>query len=62
MDFHYLAQSMEIDEEMCTKIDTALKEFHTHKSSAIAARFSKEKAMLLTIGIYQNSNFFRVWS
>ena len=37
MDFRYLAQSMEIDEQMCTKIDTALKEFHAHKDSVIAA-------------------------
>ena len=37
MDFHYLAQSMQIDEQMCAKIDTALKEFHAHKDSIITA-------------------------
>jgi hypothetical protein len=37
MDFCYLAQSMEIDEQMCTKIDTALKKFYAYKSSVIAA-------------------------
>ncbi|KAF8801574.1 hypothetical protein BYT27DRAFT_7261911 [Phlegmacium glaucopus] len=37
MDFHYLAQSMQIDEPMCAKIDAALKEFHTHKDLIIAA-------------------------
>ncbi|KAF8800937.1 hypothetical protein BYT27DRAFT_7227077 [Phlegmacium glaucopus] len=37
MDFRYLAQSMQIDEPMCAKIDAALKEFHTHKDSIIAA-------------------------
>ncbi|KAF8809172.1 hypothetical protein BYT27DRAFT_7222697 [Phlegmacium glaucopus] len=37
MDFHYLAQSMQIDEPMCTNIDAAPKEFHTHKDLIIAA-------------------------
>jgi hypothetical protein len=37
MDFRYLAQSMEIDEQMCAKINTALKEFHGHKDSIITA-------------------------
>ncbi|KAF8800624.1 hypothetical protein BYT27DRAFT_7262783 [Phlegmacium glaucopus] len=37
MDFRYLAQSMQIDEPMCAKIDAALKEFHTHKDLIIAA-------------------------
>ena len=37
MDFRYLAQSMQIDEQMCAKIDAALKEFHAHKNSIIAA-------------------------
>jgi hypothetical protein len=37
MDFRYLAQSMQIDEEMCTQIDATLKEFHAHKDSIIAA-------------------------
>jgi hypothetical protein len=37
MDFRYLAQSMQIDEEMCEKIDAALKEFHAHKDSIITA-------------------------
>ena len=36
MDFRYLAQSMQIDEQMCMKIDAALKEFHDHKDSIIA--------------------------
>ena len=36
MDFRYLAQSMLIDEQICTKIDAALKEFHAHKDSIIA--------------------------
>ncbi|KAF8811457.1 hypothetical protein BYT27DRAFT_7252778 [Phlegmacium glaucopus] len=36
VDFCYLAQSMEIDEQMCTKIDAALSEFHDHKESIIA--------------------------
>ena len=35
MDFRYLAQSMQIDEQMCTKIDAALKDFHAHKDSII---------------------------
>ena len=37
MDFRYLAQSMQIDEKMCAKIDAALKEFHAYKESIIAA-------------------------
>ena len=37
MDFCYLAQAMQIDEQMCTKIDAALKEFYAHKDSIIAA-------------------------
>ena len=37
MDFCYLAQTMQIDEQVCTKIDEALKEFHAHKDSIIAA-------------------------
>lgn len=37
MDFCYLAQSMQIDEQVCTKINDALKEFHAHKDSIITA-------------------------
>jgi Plavaka transposase/uncharacterized protein DUF6830 len=37
MDFRYLAQSMQIDEQMCAKINAALKEFHAHKNSIITA-------------------------
>ena len=37
MDFHYLAQSMQIDEQMCAKIDAALREFHAHKEAIIIA-------------------------
>jgi hypothetical protein len=47
MDFHYLAQSMEIDEQMCTKIDTALKEFHAHKNSVIAVGGQQEKGHVI---------------
>lgn len=37
LDFRYLGQSLEIDEKTCTKIDDALKEFHTYKGSIIAS-------------------------
>jgi hypothetical protein len=37
MDFRYLAQSLVIDEKMCTRIEAALKEFHRHKASIISA-------------------------
>ena len=37
MDFRYSAQSMQIDEKLCGEIDAALKEFHAHKDSIIAA-------------------------
>ena len=37
MDFRYLAQMLEIDEEMCTRTEAALKEFHRYKDSIIAA-------------------------
>lgn len=37
MDFRYLAQSPQIDETMCTKIEAALKEFHAHKDAIITA-------------------------
>ena len=44
MDFCYLAQSMQIDEQMCAKIDAALKEFYAHKDSIInaGARWGKK--------------------
>jgi hypothetical protein len=37
MDFRYLAQSLVIDEQMCTQIEAALEEFHRHKHSIISA-------------------------
>lgn len=37
LDFRYLAQSTQIDEAMCLKIDKALKDFHIYKNSVIAA-------------------------
>jgi hypothetical protein len=37
MDFRYLSQSPEIDEETCAKIDAALKEFHDHKEAILTA-------------------------
>jgi hypothetical protein len=37
MDFRYLAQSLVIDEQMCVRIEAALKEFHRHKDSIISA-------------------------
>jgi hypothetical protein len=37
MDFRYLAQSLEIDEEMCIRTEAALMDFHRHKDSIIAA-------------------------
>ncbi|KAF8808233.1 hypothetical protein BYT27DRAFT_7222975 [Phlegmacium glaucopus] len=43
MDFRYLSQSMEIDEQMCTKIDAALSKFHDHKESIIAAGAQRGK-------------------
>jgi hypothetical protein len=47
MEFRYLAQSMKIDEQMCTKIDTALKKFHTHKSSVIAVGGQQGKGCVI---------------
>lgn len=44
MDFRYLAQSMQIDEQMCTMIDAALEEFHAHKDSIIALGARRGKA------------------
>jgi hypothetical protein len=48
MDFRYLAQSLVIDEEMCTRIEAALQEFHTHKNSIISAgaRQGKGRAVI----------------
>ena len=37
MDFRYLAQSLVIDEDMCSRIENALQEFHRHKDSIISA-------------------------
>jgi hypothetical protein len=37
MDFRYLAQSCEIDEKTCTKINAVLKEFHNHKDAILTA-------------------------
>jgi hypothetical protein len=36
-DFRYLSQAPEISEEMCTKIDHVLQEFHNHKDAIITA-------------------------
>jgi hypothetical protein len=47
MDLRYLAQSIKIDEQMCTKINTALKEFHAHKSSVIAAGGQQDKGHVI---------------
>jgi hypothetical protein len=47
MDFRYLAQSMQIDEQMCGKIDAALKEFHAHKNSIIAAGARRGKSHVI---------------
>lgn len=37
MDFRYLAQAPEVDDIICDKIDTALLEFHNHKSAIMDA-------------------------
>ena len=37
-DFRYLAQAPEIDEASCTKIESALLEFHAHKDAILAAK------------------------
>ncbi|KAF8235463.1 hypothetical protein L208DRAFT_1256993, partial [Tricholoma matsutake] len=37
MDFRYLAQAPEIDDDICRHITEALKEFHSHKSAIIEA-------------------------
>jgi len=37
MDFHYLAQALEVEDIMCNKIDAALLEFHNHKSAIMDA-------------------------
>jgi hypothetical protein len=37
VDFRYLAQAPEIDDDVCIRIDEALKEFHMHKDSIIKA-------------------------
>jgi len=37
MDFHYLTQAPEIDDDICRHITEALKEFHSHKSVIIEA-------------------------
>ena len=37
MDFRYLAQAPEISDQICTKMDTALQEFHDHKQAIITA-------------------------
>lgn len=47
MDFRYLAQSMQIDKQMCAKIDTALKKFYTHKDSIIAAGAWQGKSQVI---------------
>ena len=35
MDFRYLGQATEINDEICDKMDAALKEFHQHKHAII---------------------------
>jgi hypothetical protein len=47
MDFHYLSQPMEIDVQMCIKINTAWKEFHTHKSSVITVGGQQGKGPII---------------
>ena len=37
MDFQYLAQAPEISDQICTKMDTTLQEFHNHKQAIITA-------------------------
>ena len=37
MDFRYLAQAPEIDDDVCDHINQALLEFHEHKSAIIEA-------------------------
>jgi hypothetical protein len=37
MEFRYLVQAPEIDDDMCTKITAALQEFHDHKSAILDA-------------------------
>ena len=36
-DFQYLSQACEISDEVCTRIDDALQEFHDHKDVIITA-------------------------
>ncbi|KJA25664.1 hypothetical protein HYPSUDRAFT_64392 [Hypholoma sublateritium FD-334 SS-4] len=43
MDFCYLSQSMEIDDEMCLKMEAVLSEFHLHKNAIIAASARRGK-------------------
>ena len=44
MDFRYMAQSMQLDEQACTKIEEALNEFHDHKDSITAAGARRGKS------------------
>ncbi|KJA24333.1 hypothetical protein HYPSUDRAFT_136390 [Hypholoma sublateritium FD-334 SS-4] len=37
MDFRYLGQSLEIDHNICLRMDVALQEFHSHKKAIISA-------------------------
>jgi hypothetical protein len=48
MDFRYLAQAPEIDDNVCRRITEALTEFHTHKSAIIkaGARCGKGKKVI----------------
>ena len=48
MDFRYLAQAPEIDDNICRRITEALTEFHTHKSAIIkaGARCGKGKKVI----------------
>ena len=43
LDFRYLAQAPVIDEDMCSKIEAALKGFHTHKQAILDAKARRGK-------------------
>ncbi|KAF8060125.1 hypothetical protein FPV67DRAFT_1564292 [Lyophyllum atratum] len=53
MDFRYLAQSSEIDDPMCQKIDEALAEFHRHKQAILdsGSRCGKRQKVIDNWGI-----------
>lgn len=49
MDFCYLGQALEIDDNLCLLIESALKEFHDHKQSILDAKARRRQESLVIL-------------